>query len=199
MKQLDIVMKWPLVYQLWMATHGEKKLVPIKAHNDLGRIRRVLDVGCGPGTNAAHFAHTDYLGMDWNERYINIARRRYRGRFEVGDVTKLELPVSERFDFILINSVLHHIDLSATRRLLSHLPRLLASDGHVHIIELVLPANFTLPFVLARADRGDYPRPLDEWQDIFNESFEEVVFEPFDVSAYGLAFWNFVYFKGRPR
>jgi len=199
MKQFEIVMKWPLVYRIWMGTHGEQKLTPIMIHNDVDCIRRVLDVGCGPGTNAPHFSHTDYLGIDWNERYVLNARKRYSGQFRVGDVTKLQVPADERFDFILVNSLLHHIDISATHRLLSHLPVLLTPDGHVHIIELVLPAAFSLPFILARADRGDYPRPINEWRLIFNEYFDEVVFDPFNVSICGIVFWNMVYFKGRRR
>jgi SAM-dependent methyltransferase len=197
MKGIDVVMKWPAVYRLWMRTHAEKKLIPIMTHNDLERIRRVLDVGCGPGVNAPHFSHTDYLGIDWNERYIPHARNRYNGQFQVGDVTKLQVPADKRFDFILVNSLLHHIDISATRCLLSHLPALLIQGGHVHIIELVLPHTFCLPFVAARADRGDYPRPINEWRGIFNEYFEEVVFEPFNVPICGIPFWSLVYFKGK--
>lgn len=197
MKRIDVVMQWPLVYRLWMRTHAEEKLIPIMKHNDLGRVRRVLDVGCGPGTNAPHFSHTEYLGIDLNERYIRDARNRYSGRFQVGDAAKLQVPPDERFDFILINSLLHHVDISATRRLLSHLPVLLTDDGHVHIVELVLPTRVSLSFFLARADRGDYPRPINEWHHIFNEYFDEVVFQPFDVSVFGIAFWNLVYFKGR--
>jgi len=59
MKYIDIAMKWPLVYRVWIRTHAEKKLMPIMSYNDVGRVRRVLDVGCGPGTNAPHFSHTD--------------------------------------------------------------------------------------------------------------------------------------------
>jgi SAM-dependent methyltransferase len=88
----------PLVYRLWMGTHAEKKLIPILTHNDLGLTRRVLDVGCGPGTNAPHFSHTDYLGIDSNERYVRDARSRYSGRFQVGDAAKLQVPVDKRFD-----------------------------------------------------------------------------------------------------
>ena len=199
MRNFEIVMKWPLIYRLWMGTHAEKKLAPLMMHNEVGRVRRVLDVGCGPGTNAPHFSHTDYLGIDLNERYIRNARKRYSGNFQVGDVTTLQVPADQRFDFILVNSLLHHLDVSATRRLLSCLPALLTEDGRVHVIELVLPATFSLPFVVARADRGDYPRPISEWRRMLNEYFEEVVFDPFDVPVCGIVFWNLVYFKGKMR
>lgn len=199
MKRIDVAMKWPQVYRLWMGTHAEKKLIPILRHNDIGRLRRVLDVGCGPGTNAPHFSHTDYLGIDWNERYVRDARRRYSGRFQVADAAKLHVRVDERFDFILVNSLLHHIDISATRSLLSHLPTLLMEGGHVHIIELVLPETFSLPYILARADRGEYARPIDEWHEIFKQYFDEVVFEPFDVPICGIVFWKLIYFKGKAK
>jgi cyclopropane fatty-acyl-phospholipid synthase-like methyltransferase len=48
-------------YSLWQAPFAEKKLASILAHNDLRRVRRVLDVGSGLGTNTARFAHTYYL------------------------------------------------------------------------------------------------------------------------------------------
>jgi hypothetical protein len=45
--------------------------------------------------------------------------------------------------------------------LFAHLPNLLSDCGHVHVIE-VLPSRSSLPRFLARADRGDFPRPLHE-------------------------------------
>ena len=193
---LDAVMKWPLVYRMWMSPYASQKFERILAHNDLRNVRRVLDVGCGPGTDAPQFADMDYLGIDQNERYISHARRRHGRSFQVGDVTRLEVPTDQRFDFILVNSLLHHIDTPSTRRLLAHLPNLLSDGGHVHVIELVLPPLSSVPRLLARADRGDFPRPLQEWQALFAESFDEMVFEPFDVCVGGIVFWNMVYFKG---
>ncbi len=74
MSTRDLIMRRPLIYRLWMAPFAEKKFAPIIARNDMQRIRRVLDVGCGPGTNAAHFAAADYLGIDLNQQYIRGCR-----------------------------------------------------------------------------------------------------------------------------
>ena len=199
MNFLEAVMGQPVVYRLWMAPFAEQKFNPIAVHNDLSRVRRVLDVGCGPGTNAGHFAHTDYLGLDWNERYIRSARRRHKGNFQVADAEKLVVAPGERFDFILANSLLHHIDLTATNRLLSHLRGLLTEDGHIHIIELVLPAEAGIPRALARSDRGQFPRPSEEWRNIFCELFHPVVFEDFSLTFAGIELWKMVYFKGSAR
>lgn len=77
----DKVLERRLVYGLWQAPFAEAKLAPALAHNDLSQVRRVLDVGCGPGTNSQHFLGTDYLGIDINEEYIRHAQSRYPGQF----------------------------------------------------------------------------------------------------------------------
>jgi SAM-dependent methyltransferase len=168
-------------------------------HNDLAAVRRVLDVGCGPGTNTPHFTQADYLGVDFNEKYIAYARARHARKFITADVTTWTVAEGERYDFVLCNSLFHHIDTPNTRRILEHLSTLLADDGHVHILDLVLPADPSIGRLLARMDRGDWPRPLEEWREIFSATFEPVVFEPYPVGALGVTLWNMIYFKGKPR
>ena len=73
----DVVMERMLVYRAWQAPFSEK-FSPILAHNDLGVVRRVLDVGCGPGTNTHYFEDAGYLGIDINRSYVDSARRRHR-------------------------------------------------------------------------------------------------------------------------
>jgi SAM-dependent methyltransferase len=193
------LMENTLAYRVWQAPFAERKLAPLFAHNDVARARRVLDVGCGPGTNTHHFASADYLGIDFNPAYIESARRRHGREFIVADVTKYEVPADRRFDLILANSLFHHIDDASTRRILAHLATLVSHDGHIHIMDLVLPPAPSVSRFLARADRGDYPRPLEEWRDLFTSTFEPVVFEPYPLGAGGVTLWNMVYFKGRAR
>ena len=56
MSTLDFIMRQPIVYRLWMAPFAKTKFAPIVARNNMSRVRRVLDVGCGPGTNANYFS-----------------------------------------------------------------------------------------------------------------------------------------------
>ena len=193
------VMENTLAYRLWQAPFAEQKLAPLFAHNDMRRVRRVLDVGCGPGTNTHHFASADYLGIDFNPAYIENARRRHGREFVVADVTKYEVAREERFDLILANSLFHHIDTASTSRILAHLATLLSDDGHVHVLDLVLPERPSVSRFLARADRGEYPRPLAEWRQLFTDAFEPVVFEAYPLGVGGVTLWNMVYFKGRAR
>jgi SAM-dependent methyltransferase len=192
-------MERTLVYRAWQAPFAERKFAPVTRHNDLGAVRRVLDVGCGPGTNATHFERSDYLGIDINPLYIESARRRHRRDFRVVDVCTYEADPGDRFDFVLVNSFLHHVDGSEVRRILRQVRGLLTGDGHVHVLELLLPDDRSLAHRLAKWDRGDYPRLLSEWAQLFDEQFETVALEPYPLGIRGLTLWNMVYFKGRAR
>lgn len=199
MKFLSPIMENVTAYRLWQAPFAEKKLMPLLRRADMAAARRVLDVGCGPGTNARHFGASDYLGIDLNPGYISYARRRFGREFVAADVRTYTPPPGKRFDFILLNSLLHHIDDAGTHQILLNLESLLDDEGHVHILDLVLPERPGLARLLAQADRGDHPRGLETWEAIFREHFEPVVVEPYPLGAFGMTLWNMLYFKGRSR
>jgi len=186
-----------LVYRLWQAPFAERKLAPMLRRTDLSQVRRVLDVGCGPGTNARHFGASEYLGVDINPEYIRSAQRRFGPKFRVADVTTMRIEPGRSYDCILVNSLLHHLPNDGVDRLLGHLATLLADDGAVHILDLVLPGRRSLARFLARHDRGDFPRPLETWRAIFSRHFSPVIFEPYPIGALGVRLWAMVYFQGR--
>jgi SAM-dependent methyltransferase len=204
MSTLDFIMRQPLVYRLWMAPFAAKKFAPIAANNEIERVRRVLDVGCGPGTNADYFPNAEYLGIDLNERYIRDAERRQAASsgkkcFIAADAAKFSVNAGEKFDFILVNSFLHHVDDSTTRGILANLSTLLTPDGYLHSLELVLPERPSAAKFMARADRGKFARPLEKWEELFGQSSDTVLFEPYDLGAGGVTFWKMVYFKGKSK
>ncbi len=186
-------------YRLWQAPFAEQKFAPILANNDLRRVRRVLDVGCGPGTNTAHFSQSDYLGVDLNQRYVDGARRKHGRDFVAADVRSYRCGAGEQFDFILANSFLHHLNTADVVGILSHLRSLLTEDGHFHTLELVMPQERCVARLLARWDRGDFARPGEEWRTIFTGIFEPVVIEFYPLTLMGVTLWNMIYFKGRAR
>ena len=83
--------------------------------------------------------------------------------------------------------------------LLARLSERLARGGHVHVLDLVLPERAGPARLLARWDRGDHPRPLEEWRTLLEAQFEPVVFEPYALPGRGPVLWEMVYFKGRRR
>jgi len=199
LKRLSGVMANPTAYRLWQMPFANMKFQPILKHNDMSAVKRVLDVGCGPGTNSRFFEENDYLGLDINPSYIDQAKQTYGDRFAVADVCTYEAEPDNRFDFILMNSLLHHIDDLHTDRILSQLSKQLAPDGHIHILDLVLNDKRSVSRSLALSDRGDYPRPMSAWCEIFTKHYEPVVFEPFTLDVGGVTLWEMVYFKGTAR
>lgn len=185
-----------LIYSLWQAPFASDKLVPLLAHNDLRQVRRVLDVGCGPGTNTALFAHADYLGIDINKDYIEHARRKYKRPFVAADVTTCDDNTAGKFDFILINSFLHHLNNADSKRVLSCMAAKLSEGGHLHILEPVSPQDHSIAQLLANWDRGKYQRPLEEWRELFEEHLEVTLFEPYPLKLLRTTLWNMVYCKG---
>lgn len=193
------ILKRPWLYRLWQAPFAEKKLAPLYAHDDLLSIHRVLDVGCGPGTNAAHFRHTEYVGVDVNEQYVKYASRKCAGTFISCDATrKLPLP-HHHFDFVLVNSLLHHLDAEEASVLLEQLRGLTASDGYLHVIDLVLPSKMSLARRLAVWDRGKFARSMDDWIQLIRRSFDLLTVEQFTIGVLGFALWHMFHMKARPR
>ncbi|MBV9180004.1 MAG: class I SAM-dependent methyltransferase [Acidobacteria bacterium] len=189
----------PWVYRAWQAPFADQKFAPILAHNDLARVESVLDIGCGPGTNAKYFINSEYLGIDVNPSYIEHARRRHGREFIAADVRTYRPNSDRRFDFILINSFLHHLNCDAVKRILTRVSTLLADGGSLHILELVMPGNRSVARLLARIDRGNFVRSQEEWRILFTSHFEPVWFQPYRLTTAGLTLWNMVYFRGRAR
>ena len=196
MRWIERLLEHPAVYAAWQAPFVSQKFAPAERHMKQQQIRRVLDVGCGPGTNALRFAGADYVGVDINERYLAIARAKFQGRFIQADLQTDDVSALGPFDTILVNSVLHHLPDAAVTRILSQLERLLEPDGRVHILELVLPEPRSLARVMARLDRGRYARPLAAWRELLGAQFESLCVEPYDYAG-GL--WAMVYFQGKAR
>jgi ubiquinone/menaquinone biosynthesis C-methylase UbiE len=75
---------------------------------------KVLEIGCGLGTDGAQFARAgaDYTGIDLTEAAIDLARRRFalaglKGDFRVSDAEKLGF-ADGSFDLVYSHGVLHH-------------------------------------------------------------------------------------------
>ncbi len=195
----DRLLELPLVYRTWQAPFVSAKLKPFLANVDLGRTRRVLDIGCGPGTNARVFAGCDYVGIDINPDYIRTASSRYPGRWVVGDVTDERILPEEKFDCVFANSLMHHLDDGAVRHLLGRMARLTADNGKVHVLDLVMPAHASAGRFLARMDRGRFARPIAQWRALFNEHLREERFEPYAFGLPMVPLWQMVYFVGVAR
>ncbi|HET7112270.1 MAG TPA: class I SAM-dependent methyltransferase [Pyrinomonadaceae bacterium] len=88
--------------------------IPEAAGFDQAKNLRVLEVGCGLGTDGAQFAKAGaaYTGIDLTEAAVDLARRRFElfnlpGTFRVADAEGLDFP-DDSFDIVYSHGVLHH-------------------------------------------------------------------------------------------
>ena len=126
----------PAIAPLVRPTHED--FVPGPYHNEGNRpllqllpvgVRRVLDVGCGAGSNARilQAQGIDVTGLTLSKEEAQLAAP-FCVRTIVGDIEKDSLPVSEAsFDLVLCSHVLEH--LARPSRTLSLLSELLRPGG----------------------------------------------------------------------
>src|SRR2546425_2925946 len=94
---------------------------------------RVLEIGCGLGTDGVQFAKAgaDYTGVDLTEAAMDLARKRFelsglRGELRVSDAENLDF-ADESFDLVYSHGVLHHTPDIA--RAVSEIHRVLKYGG----------------------------------------------------------------------
>ena len=102
-------------YEL-VEAHRYKKEWHIPAAADFAAARglKILEIGCGLGTDGAQFAKAgaDYTGVDLTDAAVELARRRFElfdlpGKFQTADAEKLDFD-DESFDLVYSHGVLHH-------------------------------------------------------------------------------------------
>jgi SAM-dependent methyltransferase len=74
---------------------------------------RILDIGCGKAGILAHLPESlGYVGFDMNPGYIAAARRRWgsRAEFHCSKVDEVSLQETGRYDIVLANGIVHHLD-----------------------------------------------------------------------------------------
>jgi ubiquinone/menaquinone biosynthesis C-methylase UbiE len=88
--------------------------IPIAANFAATRDLKVLEIGCGIGTDGAQFARAgaDYTGIDLTSAAVDLARTRFavaglKGEFRVSDAENLDFP-TDTFDLVYSHGVLHH-------------------------------------------------------------------------------------------
>lgn len=99
---------------------------------------KVLEIGCGLGTDGAQFAEAgaDYTGVDLTEAAVELARKRFEfyelpGKFETADAENLDF-ADESFDLVYSHGVLHHTP--DTQKAIDEVHRVLRPGGRALVM-----------------------------------------------------------------
>ncbi|NDC37262.1 MAG: class I SAM-dependent methyltransferase [Proteobacteria bacterium] len=202
--RLSDILANPTVYQCWQTPFYRQKMSFISDEAYL-RPGRVLELGCGPGTNICFFQDWDYVGLDVEPLYVEAAAKvasRICDRYRLvkGDCTQVLQLIEGPFDMVLANSLLHHLDDAQVDSTVRGASQILSSEGTLQIIDLVLdPERCALGNWLARHDRGEFPRSVGALRVPVERYFEVVKQEVFNLSLFGIPLWNMVYIAAKPR
>lgn len=104
------------------------------------RGKRVLEIGCGIGTDAVNFARqgADYTAIELSEASLDLARKRFdvyglTGSFHLGNAEEADrLLAPSSFDLIYSFGVIHHTP--NPRAAIEAARRLIAPDGELRIM-----------------------------------------------------------------
>jgi SAM-dependent methyltransferase len=112
--------------------------IPEAANFTAARGLRVLEIGCGLGTDGAQFAAAgaDYTGVDLTNASIELARKKFelaglRGQFRVADAESLDF-ADNSFDLVYSHGVLHHTP--DTARAVREIHRVLKPGGRAIVM-----------------------------------------------------------------
>jgi len=118
--------------------YGKEWHIPEAANFAGAQGLKVLEIGCGLGTDGAQFAKAgaDYTGVDLTDAAVDLARTGFAlaglpGRFLIGDAERLDFPDSS-FDLVYSHGVLHHTP--DTRAAIGEVHRVLKPEGQATVM-----------------------------------------------------------------
>ena len=164
-----------VVYNLFIfitGNFGYAKLYLFAKYLPYSPGRKILDLGCGPGTNTQYFKALDYLGIDIYEPYIKKAASDYPDyQFYCENFLNLSNEYNNSFDVILMSGLLHHLPDSIVIQFLEKSYAVLREGGSLIAIEnCLVPEQSPLKRKVILLDRGEFVRTSAELDALLSKS-----------------------------
>jgi tRNA (uracil-5-)-methyltransferase TRM9 len=95
---------------------------------------KILDLGCGNARNLTPFSEKEFecYGIDFSEDMIELAKKRLKAEFKVGDI--LKIPYEDNyFDYIICVAAFHHVKKEDQKKGLQEIRRVLKPGGKLYL------------------------------------------------------------------
>jgi SAM-dependent methyltransferase len=184
------IMERPLWYNLWSSIHFLPRLNEIKKEIRQDGRPDILDLGCGTGLFKKNYPDCNYVGMDTNVRYIDHARKTLAGDCILGDILQPEKYLGRRrFDYIISNGVLHHLDDASVTRLMECIGDYLKPGGRIIVVDHIFHERLNpINTMLLRGDRGMFSRTEAAYRKLF-QGFVIASYKEFFIKAGPVVMW----------
>lgn len=132
----------PEIVSGYLEEHGKKPKLFNEVENFAKSLKgkKIIDVGCGTGHDAHHFAELGYevTAVDYSPEMINVAKdlkdTKNPPTFEVVDMRELETKFEDNsFDGAWVSASLLHIPEADVPKVLSGLKKIIVSGGKIYI------------------------------------------------------------------
>ena len=140
----------------------------------------VLDCGCGPAQYRNLIKCSKYVGIDFNEKYIEKAIKKYpNDYFYLSDISTFGFDKSEKFSDIFLIGLLHHLNDDNSTKLINNLAKQLDSNGKIVSIDPLYDYEkkdtySRLANYFASKDRGNFVRTENEYKKLIDDKFLKV-------------------------
>lgn len=178
------ILSIPQIYTLWQNIVGDSKLRKIYCRDYVKAKSndRILDIGCGPANMVPYLpSNIDYIGFDDSELYIKNAKKKFLNSENSGNYSffcervNLAQDFEEKFDIIMANAILHHINDDEAEKLISFASRNLKAGGRFITLDGCFTENQSkIEQWLLKNDRGKFVRTKEDYFKLFSKYFCEI-------------------------
>ncbi|MCK5283610.1 MAG: class I SAM-dependent methyltransferase [Nanoarchaeota archaeon] len=141
---------------------------------------KVLDFGCGTGSNSFIFKAENYLGVDIDKKRIDFASK-LSPEYKFKVIENNILPANNNyFDYICVFAAIHHIPDYIFQGYIKEFKRVLKAHGKIIMIEPVFSENHRFNnWLMKTFDDGKFIRYEKEYKKLFSKDFSITFYKRF--------------------
>jgi SAM-dependent methyltransferase len=190
---IQSLLNFSLFYKMFTFVMGDNTFYPayIKEYIRPKKGDRILDIGCGPADILKFLTDVDYVGIDSNAGYIQSAMKKYggRGSFLCKKIGEDTLSFDSKFNIIMANGVLHHLNDEDALALFKTAKQYLEPKGRMITGDACLVEKQSwVTRLLFSLDRGKFIRTRDGYMKLLPSCFSSRVTIRYDLTFYPFTF-----------